>query len=102
NLLNAEVTLRVHDPKAMDNIRDFFKDRLGKDRLVYCKGPYEAAQGADALVIVTEWDEYRKADLAKLKTLLGGHVIFDGRNIFDPATAAEAGFTYYPVGRGGK
>ena len=65
-----------------------------------CKTAYEAAQGADALMIVTEWKEFRSPDFDRLKELLQAPVIFDGRNLYDPGMAGRFGFTYYAIGRG--
>jgi len=61
---------------------------------------YEAAEGADALAIVTEWQEFRSPDFERLKQLLKAPVIFDGRNLYDPGMARRFGFTYYAIGRG--
>jgi UDPglucose 6-dehydrogenase len=62
--------------------------------------PYEMAKGCDALMVVTEWNEFKQLDLEKLKGLLKSPVIFDGRNIYDPAVMKSMGFTYRGVGRG--
>jgi UDPglucose 6-dehydrogenase len=93
-LLAARVRLHVHDPEAMPNIRRIFGDRI-----VYFDRPYGALEGADGLVIVTEWQQFRTPDFAVMRHLLGGPVIFDGRNLYDPRVVAEAGFTYYSIGR---
>jgi UDPglucose 6-dehydrogenase len=61
--------------------------------------PYEAAEGADALLLVTEWNEFRQPDWARLKRVMKQPVVIDGRNVWDPRKAREAGFTYYGVGR---
>ncbi len=63
-----------------------------------CK--HDALEGADALVVVTEWQDYRVLDLNQLGEKLGDRVVFDGRNLFDPSQLREAGFTYYGIGRG--
>jgi UDPglucose 6-dehydrogenase len=93
-LLEAGVHLRVHDPEAMTNIRREFGERL-----VYCDRPYGALEGADGLVIVTEWQQFRTPDFEVMRRLLAQPVIFDGRNLYDPRVVAEAGFTYYSIGR---
>jgi UDPglucose 6-dehydrogenase len=93
-LLEAGVALRVHDPEAMANARAIYRDRL-----VYCDRPYGTLEGADGLAIVTEWQEFRHPDFDVIKKLLRTHVIFDGRNIYDPKRMAELGFTYYSIGR---
>jgi UDPglucose 6-dehydrogenase len=68
--------------------------------LIICKSAYEAAAGADALAIITEWQEFRSPDFERLKELLTTPVIFDGRNLYDPGMVARFGFTYYAIGRG--
>jgi UDPglucose 6-dehydrogenase len=93
-LLETGVALRVHDPEAMPNVRAIYRDRL-----VYCDRPYGTLEGADGLAIVTEWQEFRHPDFDVIKKLLRTHVIFDGRNIYDPKRMAELGFTYYSIGR---
>jgi len=70
------------------------------DRLYYARNPYDAVLGADALVIVTEWAEFRNPDFLLIHRLMKGHVIFDGRNIYEPRQMANLGFTYYGIGRG--
>ena len=95
SLLAAGVTVRVHDPEAMANVRELYGDRL-----VYADRPYGALEGADALVIVTEWPEFRSPNFDTMKRLLKGPVIFDGRNIYDYTHMEALGFTYYGIGRG--
>ena len=94
NLLAAGAAVRVHDPEAMPNIRKEFGERL-----TYCDRPYGTVEQADALVIVTEWPEYRNPDLDLLKRLMRTAVIIDGRNMYDPETVAAAGFVYLSIGR---
>lgn len=86
--------LRVHDPEAMANVKTTYGDRL-----TYCDRPYGAVEGADGLVIVTEWQEFRNPDFEIMARLLREKVIFDGRNLYDPKTPASYGFTYYSIGR---
>jgi UDPglucose 6-dehydrogenase len=93
-LLNAGVKLRVHDPEAMANVRQ----RYG-DKMVYCDRPYGALEGADGLAIVTEWQEFRNPDFEVMGRLLRERVIFDGRNLYELKTLANAGFVYYAIGR---
>jgi len=93
-LLAAGAALRVHDPEAIENVR-----RLYGDRLVYCDRPDEAVDGADALAIVTEWKEFVHPDFSHVRSQMRGPVIFDGRNLYDPARIRAAGFTYYSIGR---
>ncbi len=85
--------IRAHDPKAMEKAREVLRD------VEFCPSPYAAATGADALVLCTEWDEYRALDLAKLRDVMAQPVILDGRNLFDPKTMADLGFIYKSVGR---
>jgi UDPglucose 6-dehydrogenase len=94
DLLPCGVKPRVYDPEAMANVRKQYGDKL-----IYCKTPFEALQGADALVIVTEWPEFRHPDFDQMRKLLRSPVIFDGRNLYEPAAMAERGFTYYSIGR---
>jgi UDPglucose 6-dehydrogenase len=93
-LLAESVFLRVHDPEAMNNVRT----RYG-DRLTYARRPYDALEGADGLVIVTEWQEFRNPDFDEMKRLMKSPVIFDGRNLYDLKTVAGYGFTYHSIGR---
>jgi len=93
-LLTAGVALRVHDPEALANVRALYGDRL-----IYCDRPYGALEGADALAIVTEWNEFRNPDFEEMRHLLRDPVIFDGRNLYDPARMAAMGFTYHGIGR---
>jgi UDPglucose 6-dehydrogenase len=93
-LLAAGVQLRVHDPEALANVRAVYGDRL-----TYCDRPYGALEGADGLVVVTEWPEFRNPDFELMRRLLRERVIFDGRNIYEPRTVLAHGFTYYGIGR---
>ncbi len=85
-------TVRAHDPVSMPNAKKLAKG------VTFCEDSMETAQDADALVVLTEWDVFRGADFAKLKELMRGKMIFDGRNIFDPAEAREKGFVYVGIG----
>lgn len=93
-MLAAGVKLRVHDPEAMSNVREEYGDKL-----TYCDRRYDALTGADALVVVTEWQEFRTPDFLLVKEMLKEPVVFDGRNIYDPAALKQLGFTYYGIGR---
>jgi len=93
-LLAAGAHVRVHDPEAIPNVRAIYGDKL-----VYSDRPYGALEGADALVIATEWNEFRNPDFEVIKRLLHRPVVFDGRNVFDPEKMVEMGFTYYGIGR---
>jgi len=85
--------IRAYDPQALGEARGILRD------VDYCEDPYEVARGSDALVILTEWDEFRKIDLEKIKDLLNNPVIIDGRNIFDPERLSRMGFIYKSFGR---
>jgi len=87
-------TVKVYDPAAMTNV----KKQLG-DSLEYYEKMYDMVSGADALCILTEWNEFRQADLAKIKSLLKKPLIIDGRNLYDPIRMKELGFTYISTGR---
>ena len=93
-LLAAGVSIRVHDPEAIANVKEIYGDRL-----TYCDRPYGALEQADALAIVTEWNEFRNPDFDVMLRLLRQPVIFDGRNLYDPAQMAELGFHYQGIGR---
>jgi UDPglucose 6-dehydrogenase len=95
-LLARGATVQAHDPEAMAEARRAFGDRITYHRL-----NYDALAGADALIVVTEWTEFRRPDFARIKQLLRAPVIFDGRNIYEPEVMRELGFTYYAIGRPG-
>jgi len=92
-LLAAGAKVRAHDPEGMDEAKKLLS------AVEYCPGPYEAMQGADALVIVTEWNAFRSLDLARMKSLLKSPVVVDLRNIYNPREMAAAGFRYSSIGR---
>lgn len=96
SLWAAGATVRAYDPAAMDEARRIYGERPD---LVFCAKPYEAIQGADALVVVTEWLAFRSPDFARIKSGLKQPVVVDGRNIYDPAQMAREGFHYYSIGR---
>ena len=96
-LLEEGARLRVHDPEALANVRALYGDKL-----VYCDRPYGALEGADGLAIVTEWQEFRNPDFEVMRRLLREPVIFDGRNLYEPASLTDRGFTYYAIGRSWK
>ncbi|MCZ7649588.1 MAG: UDP-glucose/GDP-mannose dehydrogenase family protein [Planctomycetota bacterium] len=93
-LLDAGVKVRAFDPEAMANVRALFGERIH-----YAKNPYDALDGAEALVLVTEWNEFRSPDWERVKQLLKRPAVFDGRNLFDPAEMKELGFEYWGIGR---
>lgn len=92
-LLNAGVSVKVYDPIAMDECHR----RIG-DKVIYCKDMYEATVDADALMLVTEWKEFRVSSWSVLKKVMRGHVVVDGRNIYDGKELKENGFNYYKIG----
>jgi UDPglucose 6-dehydrogenase len=94
-LLEAGAVVQVHDPVAMTNVQ-----KLYGDRLCYSREPYSALDGAEALAIVTEWNEFRTPDFDKMRKRMQTPVIFDGRNLFDPARMQELGFQYSGIGLG--
>jgi len=96
-LWEAGANVRAFDPAAMNETRRIFGERPD---LVLCKRSRETLEGADALVIVTEWKEFRSPDFDNLKKQLKSPVIFDGRNLYDPSMMKKLGFSYYAVGRG--
>jgi len=93
-LLEAGAQVHVHDPEAMENVR-----RLLGDVIDYHTNPYDALKNADALLIATEWPEYRTPDFDKMADLMKEKLIFDGRNIYDSENLHELGFKYYSIGR---
>jgi UDPglucose 6-dehydrogenase len=94
-LLSAGAHLRVFDPAALPNLQKDHPDWP----LHYAKNPYEALEGAEGLLIFTEWGEFRQPDWQKMKNLLRHPVIFDGRNLYDPQILAQEGFDYLSIGR---
>ena len=93
--MGAGATVVAHDPAAMHEA----ERRLGS-RISFAKTNYDALTGADALVIVTDWNEYRFPDLSRIKGALSRPVVIDGRNLYDPAKMRAFGFTYRSIGRG--
>ena len=98
-LLEEGSVLRVYDPQAMPNTQAVFP--TSTERLTYCSNAYEAAQGAQGLLLVTEWEEFRQLDLAKVRQSMEVPILVDGRNLFDPAEVRKAGFEYVSIGRDG-
>jgi UDPglucose 6-dehydrogenase len=93
-LLKAGARVQAYDPEAMRVARRIFGSRV-----TFADSNYDALRGADGLAIVTEWNEFRRPDLDRMKTLLKTPIIFDGRNLFAPAQMKQHGFTYYSIGR---
>jgi UDPglucose 6-dehydrogenase len=95
-LLAEEARVSAHDPKALDEAEMLYE---GEDGIAFFDDPYDAAEGADALVLVTEWRQYWAPDFAALGDLMAEKVILDGRNIWVPEVVRKRGFTYYSIGR---
>ena len=96
-LWRAGASVRAYDPEAMDEARRIFGER---DDLALCATANEALEGADALVVVTEWKAFWNPRFADLAGKLRAKAVFDGRNIYDPAEVEAAGLAYYGIGRG--
>jgi len=94
-LMNEGASIRAYDPQAMENAAAALK------KVTLCGSPYEAAAGADALLLATEWNEFKQLDFQRIKTLLKTPVILDGRNLWDAKTLKDLGFTYFGIGQGG-
>ena len=93
-LLAAGASVRAYDPEATETAKRVFGDRI-----TYCQHSYDALEGADALAVVTEWNEFREPDFKKIKQLLKSPVVFDGRNIYSPEQMRGLGFQYLSIGR---
>jgi len=96
-LWEGGASVRAYDPEATDEARRIFGER---DDLVFCDNAYDALDGADALVVVTEWKQFRSPDFVRLREVLNDAVVFDGRNLYDPQEIEAAGLAYYGIGRG--
>jgi UDPglucose 6-dehydrogenase len=93
-LLEEGFNINVHDPKAMEKVKNVFGDKIN-----FFDNPYDCIKGRSALVILTEWNEFKSLDLEEVKGHLKNPLIIDGRNIYDPEKVKELGFTYFGVGR---
>ncbi len=93
-LQNEGAIIQAYDPQAMENARQVLK------RVKLCETPYEVAQGADALVLATEWNEFKQLDFERIYQLMRQPIIMDGRNLWNPEPLRSIGFTYFGVGRG--
>jgi len=94
DLLGHGMRIQATDPVAIENS----KGELG-DSVTFCENEYDALEGADVLFIVTEWDQYRQPDFERIKSVMKRPLVFDGRNLYDPARMRDAGFIYYSIGR---
>ncbi len=92
-LQRAGATIRAFDPEGMEEAKELL------DGVAFCAGAYDAMEGADAVVIITEWNEFRALDLKRVRALLRSPTVIDLRNIYKPADMAEAGFYYFSIGR---
>ncbi len=93
-LLSAGASVQAFDPEAMRIAKSIFGSKIS-----YTSTAYDAVKGADALAIVTEWNEFRRPDFARVRSLMRSPIVFDGRNLFAPAQMKQNGFTYYSIGR---
>lgn len=93
-LLGLGASVSAYDPEAMGHVKNILGDKIN-----FTKNPYEALEGADALLIVTEWPQFRTPDFDRMDSLLKNKVIFDGRNLYELNQMAELGYTYYSIGR---
>jgi len=93
-LLKKGFKIKVYDPEAVKNVKKIFVEKIQ-----YCQDPYEATYGVSALVILTEWNEFKQIDLQKIRKLMKKKIIIDGRNIYHPKTMKKLGFKYISVGR---
>jgi UDPglucose 6-dehydrogenase len=94
HLLAQGAKVSVHDPEAMANVREIYGERL-----IYGDSPLDVLEGADALAINTEWNEFRNPDFDEVRRLMRTAVVFDGRNLYDPQVMRRHGFAYYSIGR---
>jgi UDPglucose 6-dehydrogenase len=96
-LLEEGALLRLYDPQAMKNVKEVIPEQ--PPQVYYAKSAYDAVEKANALLIITEWSEFKELDLKKIKGLMDNPIIVDGRNIYEPVKMRELGFEYYSVGR---
>lgn len=92
-LQNYGANIKAYDPKSMEKAKQILKN------VKYCNSPYDAAKNSDALLILTEWEEFEELDLRKIKSIMKHPLIIDGRNIYDPEKLRRIGFTYISIGR---
>ncbi|MGB4841278.1 MAG: UDP-glucose/GDP-mannose dehydrogenase family protein [Saprospiraceae bacterium] len=93
-LLNKGAHIKVYDPEAMENVKGIFNSRI-----TYCDNEYDCIENAEALAVITEWNEFRAPDFDKMKSIMKAPVIFDGRNIYDVNSTRNKGFYYDSIGR---
>lgn len=93
-LLERGAKIQAYDPKAMDSAKEIFDNKI-----TYSKSAYDALNNADCMLLLTEWNEFRRPDFDKIKSLMKEHVIFDGRNQYNSKRLIEKGFEYYQIGK---
>ena len=93
-LQHEGATVKAYDPEAQETAKRYLEN------VVFCDSPYQVAEGADGLMLVTEWNEFKQLDMARVKASMRQPVLIDGRNIYDPKRMVEIGFTYRGMGRG--
>jgi UDPglucose 6-dehydrogenase len=93
-LVSAGANVRAYDPVAVENARSLLP------AVAMFNNPYDMAKNSDALIVITEWNEFKQLDLERIRTLMKTPNLFDGRNIYDPAEVRSLGFSYRGVGRG--
>ena len=96
SLTEAGASVQAYDPKAVEEARSVYLK--GNERITYCESKYEALNEADALILITEWKEFRSPDFYEIKRLLKSPVIFDGRNQYDARRVGEYGLEHYQIG----
>jgi UDPglucose 6-dehydrogenase len=96
-LLREGASVRLYDPEGMPNAKRMLPEESG--RVTYCESAYDAASGANALLLLTEWDDFKKLDLERVRDLMDVPLMIDGRNLYDPAQMQRAGFEYHSMGR---
>ncbi|MBZ0271971.1 UDP-glucose/GDP-mannose dehydrogenase family protein [bacterium] len=98
-LIKAGAKVRATDPQALEVAAGMFREEIDAGAVTLVEDNYAALAGADALIVVTEWNEFRRPNFAKMKSAMKGAVVIDGRNIYEPALMREAGFEYHSIGR---
>ena len=94
NLLNNNIEVRAYDPIAIENTKKI----INHDKLYFGKDMYDVLNGVDALILCTEWSDFRSPDFVSMKDIMKGHIIFDGKNIFNTKILKELGFRHFQVG----
>ena len=95
-LIGKGAKIKAYDPKAMQEAEEHYF--INQSNISYCNDKYEAVDGADALVLITEWKEFRSPDFERISALLNQSVIFDGRNQYDKTMLKKYGYEYYQIG----